>query len=85
MKCRTQSYFSDVKLFKQILQKVDWINQSTAKVEKHWTTDHLPQEDGEPYVPCARYMYNENVHILNNADLVNIWAHIKWVSTITSL
>jgi len=84
-KYRTQTYFEDVPVPPAVIQELEWSSSGTPKKDKWWRYDHLPHEDGRPYVPCARYIYTDDAHILNNGDLVNIWVHIKWVSAITSL
>jgi hypothetical protein len=76
---RAQTYFEEVEMPQTSIQSFVWMNKALADEKKWWTFKHLPEQDGRVVVPCAKYVYDQNAHILNNADLVTIWAHIKFM------
>jgi hypothetical protein len=65
--------------------EIRWTNEKTAREDKHWRHQRLPIKDGRYYVPASRYIFRSNTHVLNNADLITMWAHIKWVMAVAAV
>ena len=83
LRCRNQTYFRSEYVPPDVMSDLKWANEGLTK--KHWSVQHLPTVEGRPYVHCARYTYEEGkTHILNNEDLVAMWAHVKWAMAVST-
>ena len=81
---RAKTYLEEVEVPRTTLQELAQLNQ--VRTSKQWSLDHITKtDDGRMVIPCAKYEYTKGeTYILKQADMVNIWAHIKWVMTVAA-